>query len=107
MFLIIPIKPTTECIFIYFISDSYLGYDFVLIKLSKDRGDGRANGRIMPICLAGKGFPEFKNENVFMAGFGRRQIPHCLTDMQGPDRFQVVYNYNQLSNFNYNKRQIL
>ena len=24
-----------------------------------------------------------------MAGFGRREIPHCMTDMQGPDKFQV------------------
>lgn len=68
---------------------SWKGYDFVLIKLSKERGDDRASGRIMPVCLPGKGFPEFKNENVFMAGFGRRQIPHCLTDMQGPDKFQL------------------
>ena len=68
---------------------SFLGYDFVLIKLSKERGDDRNPGRVIPICLPGKGFPEFKNEQVYMAGFGRRQTPHCLTDMQGPEKFQV------------------
>ena len=77
---------------ISFICYPSLGYDFVLIKLSKERGDSRASGRIIPVCLPGEGFPEFTNENVFMAGFGRRQIPHCLTDMQGPDKFQVIEN---------------
>ena len=65
----------------------------MLIKLRKEHGDGRANGRIIPICLPGEGFPEFENDNVFMAGFGRRQIPHCLTDMQGPEKFQVCLTY--------------
>ena len=36
---------------------------------------------------------EFENKNVYMAGFGRRQTPHCLTDMQGPEKFQVFLTF--------------
>ena len=60
-----------------------------MIKLSKERGENRAPGRVIPACLPGNNFPEFENKNVYMAGFGRRQTPHCLTDMQGPEKFQV------------------
>ena len=70
-----------------------LGYDFVLIKLSKERGENRAPGRVIPACLPGNNFPEFENKNVYMAGFGRRQTPHCLTDMQGPEKFQVFLTF--------------
>ena len=65
------------------------GYDFVLIKLRKEIGTQHGEGKIIPVCLPGKNFPEFINEQVHMAGFGRREIPHCMTNMQGPEKFQV------------------
>ena len=65
------------------------GYDFVLIKLSNEKGGQQDAGKIIPVCLPGKKFPALRNEQVYMAGFGRREIPHCMTDMQGPDKFQV------------------
>ena len=61
----------------------------MLIKLSDKKGGQQVSGKIIPVCLPGKKFPVFRNEQVFMAGFGRREIPHCMTDMQGPDKFQV------------------
>ena len=35
-----------------------------------------------------------------MAGFGRREIPHCLTDMQGPEKFQVIFHERYSLNLN-------
>ena len=70
------------------------GYDFVLIKLRNEKGEQQAAGKIIPVCLPGKKFPAFKNEQVYMAGFGRREIPHCMTDMQGPDKFQVNHSFD-------------
>ena len=61
----------------------------MLIKLSDKKGGQQVSGKIIPVCLPGKKFPVFRNEQVYMAGFGRREIPHCMTDMQGPDKFQV------------------
>ena len=73
----------------WLIRQDRIAWEFRRLHLSKERGDNRARGRVIPACLPGNNFAEFENKNVYMAGFGRRQTPHCLTDMQGPEKFQV------------------
>ena len=46
-------------------------------------------GNLIPICFIGDGFPEFFSRNTYVSGFGRRSIPHCLTDLNGPEAFEV------------------
>ena len=42
---------------------------------------------VIPICLAAPGFSGSAHGGEFLvAGFGRRQIPHCLTDISGPEQ---------------------
>ena len=73
---------------------SWKGYDLALIKLSPpdnendvlDHGD---EGTVAPICLPRPEFNDLNPDNLFMAGYGRRFIPHCLTDSNGPERFGV------------------
>lgn len=67
-----------------------------MIKLSQnDYGKEELNvtgGKIMPICLAQSGFREQENnysDDTFMAGFGRREIPYCITDERGPEAYQL------------------
>ena len=75
---------------------SWKGNDFSLIKLSKSQYGGerptRNGGFIAPACLAEKGFLEVDNtvpQSTFMAGFGRREIPYCITDDTGPESYEV------------------
>ena len=44
------------------------------------------------ICFqAEKGFSEFDDSvgSTFLAGYGRRRVPHCFTDDKGPEPFEV------------------
>ena len=68
---------------------SWKGYDFALIKLSPEHGKLRPEKAVMPVCLPATGFESKSNESLFMAGYGRRSIPHCLTNIGGPEKFEV------------------
>ena len=73
---------------------SWKGYDYALIKLSPEHGKGQpADGNVMPACLPGRGFRNDRNAKVYMAGYGRRTIPHCLTDASGPEKYEVMQNW--------------
>ena len=67
----------------------WYGNDIALIKLEPKGGTKVPNGTIIPVCLPTKEFEDVKNESLYMAGYGRRRIPHCLTDAIGPEKFQV------------------
>ena len=42
---------------------------------------------VIPICLAAPGFSRrVLRGELLVAGFGRRQLPHCLTDKNGPEQ---------------------
>ena len=60
-----------------------------LIKLEVKNGKDVPDGIMLPICLPEVGFDDQSNETLFSAGYGWRRIPHCLTDMQGPEKFQT------------------
>ena len=71
---------------------SWKGYDIALLKLSKKyHGQADLPSPVLPICLAEKGFPERDEEAgpSFMAGFGRREIAHCITNEMGPEAYEV------------------
>ena len=68
---------------------SWKGFDFALIKLSPEHGKLRPEKAVMPVCLPSRGFASKSNESLFMAGYGRRSIPHCLTNIDGPEKFEV------------------
>jgi hypothetical protein len=72
---------------------SWKGYDLALLKLEPVKSGNSGNGgTIIPACVAATGFSDatvFKSLDVFMAGFGRRAVPHCLTDDMGPEQFGV------------------
>ena len=69
---------------------SWKGFDFALIKLSPEHGSFRPKNAVMPVCLPSNGFDVKSNESLYMAGYGRRSIPHCLTDTKGPEKFEVA-----------------
>ena len=75
---------------------SWKGFDYALVKLSKsDYGKedpAKIGGIIAPACLAEKGFPNVHakdSHQTFMAGFGRREIPYCITDNNGPEAYEI------------------
>ena len=68
---------------------SWQGFDIALIKLELKNGMNILEGKTMPICLPNDDFDWYNNGSVFMAGYGRRRIPHCLTDLEGPEKFEV------------------
>ena len=75
---------------------SWKGFDFALVKLSRnDYGDEdpkATSSLIAPACLAEHNFPDVivqNLDNTFMAGFGRREIPYCMTDARGPEVYEV------------------
>ena len=65
------------------------GFDVALIKLEMKHGKRVPKGKIMPACLPSKKFEDYNNESLLMAGYGRRRIPHCLTNAIGPEKFEV------------------
>ena len=68
---------------------SWQGFDIALIKLELKNGKNVPLGKIMPICLPSNGFNWYNNDSLLMAGYGRRRIPHCLTNLIGPEKFEV------------------
>ena len=68
---------------------SWQGFDIALIKLEVGNGKSVPDGKIFPACLPSKGFNSYTNGSLFMAGYGRRNIPHCLTNSVGPEKFEV------------------
>lgn len=70
---------------------SWKGFDYALIKLSPEHGkNARPEGNVMPICLPSPEFDTKSNDSLYMAGYGRRRIPHCLTDTSGPEKYEVI-----------------
>ncbi len=68
---------------------SWKGLDLALIELEPADGD---DGQAIPACVAAPGFSQVLSSTgapLFVAGFGRRLLPHCLTDDRGPEKFAV------------------
>ena len=66
------------------------------MKLSKtnygNEDPQNLKGLIAPVCLAEPEFPDTKldtYQNTYMAGFGRREIPYCITDSKGPEAYEI------------------
>ena len=58
--------------------------------MSPEHGEkGIPDGHVMPACLPLPDYQRSTNESLFMAGYGRRSIPHCMTDTSGPEKFEV------------------
>ena len=76
---------------------SWQGFDVALIKLEVKNGENVPEGNSLPVCLPGKGFESYNNQSLLMAGYGRRRIPHCITNMIGPERFQLCGRENTCS----------
>ena len=68
---------------------SWQGYDLALIRLEVENGDRVPNGHMYPACLPKDTFDDYSNKTLFSAGYGWRDIPHCLTDQTGPEKFQT------------------
>ena len=69
---------------------SWQGFDYALVKLSPEHGErGLPDGNVMPVCLPSPDFDARNNNSLFIAGYGRRSIPHCLTDTSGPEKYEV------------------
>ena len=65
------------------------GYDIALIHLEPNNGKEVPEGKMLPACLPSKGFDDENNHTLFAAGYGWRRYPHCLTNMEGPEKFQT------------------
>ena len=76
---------------------SWQGFDIALIKLELKNGRSVPAGKIMPVCLPNVDFDWYNNGSLLMAGYGRRRIPHCLTNSIGPERFEVCGRENDCS----------
>ena len=69
---------------------SWKGFDFALLKLSPEHGTIHPEKAVMPVCLPSTGFVAKSNDSLYMSGYGRRSIPHCLTDATGPEKYEVI-----------------
>ncbi len=72
------------------------GYDFALLKFLPGNSAGSSNsgkgpkGTVAPACLASRKYNAEKHQkNTYFTGYGRRYIPHCLTDGTGPVKYGV------------------
>ena len=68
---------------------TWQGHDLALIHLEAKNGKTVPNGKMIPACLPTSHFDDESNDTLFAAGYGWRRIPHCLTDMEGPEKFQT------------------
>ena len=68
---------------------SWQGHDVALIQLEGKNGRRIPDGKMLPACLPINGFDDQNNNTLFSAGYGWRRIPHCLTDTNGPEKFQT------------------
>jgi len=68
---------------------SWQGHDIALLKLNAE-ASYEIDGHIVPICLPLKR-PEApaELESLFAVGYGRRTVPHCVTNMDGPEKFGI------------------
>ena len=68
---------------------SWKGADVALLKLSSSTMT-EVQGSIVPICLPVR----TKSSNdmagkLYVAGYGRRKLPHCITNDVGPEKFGI------------------
>jgi len=66
----------------------YKGEDLVLGRLSK-KVHNPVSKYLAPVCLPDPDKPDLKadfSDKLFYAGKGRRRIPHCITDINGPEQ---------------------
>ena len=74
------------------LSKIYKGNDLVLIKLAPE-SETNTKKHYAPACLPDPSKPDFgegdQDVDLYFAGYGRRRIPHCLTDGRGPDQYKV------------------
>lgn len=70
------------------LNDSWRGGDLILIKLAA-RAESTPDGYFAPVCLP-EVHDELKQEDkLYIAGYGKRRIPYCVTDMHGPDTYGI------------------
>ena len=67
---------------------SWKGHDFALLKLSAEARN-EVPGSIVPICLPRKLEEDDPLGLLHVAGYGRRQLPHCVTNDVGPEKFGI------------------
>ena len=65
---------------------TWQGYDMALLELEPEVQFGM--GHSVPVCLPKPGQDQFPGK-WFVAGYGHRRIPHCMTDGEGPEAFEV------------------
>ena len=78
-------------------SRSWRGNDLALIELGSYGQEWKKiaeNGQVVvPICLPTQKFVEeyfsHSSKDATVAGFGRRQNPYCVTDIRGPEAFEI------------------
>ena len=69
---------------------SWKGSDLALIKLvpAPESLNSIPGDVTIPACIAGETFDDLSvGGDYFVAGFGRRESPHCITDDSGPVSF--------------------
>jgi len=67
------------------------GNDLVLVKLAPE-SETETLMYYTPACLPDPDKEDFKedlSDKLFFTGFGRRRIPHCVTDTAGPEEFNL------------------
>ena len=68
---------------------SWEGADIALLKLSS-RTMAEVQGSIVPICLPVKTKSSKERAGkMYVAGYGRRTLPHCVTNNAGPEKFGI------------------
>ncbi len=68
---------------------SWKGADLALLYLG-DTTYGNPPGVVAPICLPKVNINwDDPDSKVFVSGYGRRKVPHCLTDHRGPEAFET------------------
>jgi len=68
-------------------SHSWKGYDLALLQLYPVVKDDKGFPKIKPVCLPFKNMAP--SGNLLVSGFGKRKLPHCITDSQGPEKFGI------------------
>lgn len=60
---------------------------FLLLSIMLSTQTGQ---KVVPICLPTLKFADaFDGKDAVMAGYGRRENPFCMTDMMGPQAFEI------------------
>ncbi|TRY80097.1 hypothetical protein TCAL_17094 [Tigriopus californicus] len=67
---------------------SWRGFDIALVELEPGSFFHKSNeDGIVPVCLSSREVEP--SEQVEIAGYGRRYVPHCMTDESGPEKYAV------------------